>query len=101
MEGKQFVRDGPRFYGKAKGFREPSGQPGFGGAFGGSGQRKTSASDPSSGIPHGFLAHSFHANEKKKKKNHFKICLILLITGADIDPAGVIVDIEAEVMDKD
>ncbi|XP_024376747.1 uncharacterized protein [Physcomitrium patens] len=67
LEGKQFVRDGPRFYGKAKGFREPSGQPGFGGAFGGSGQRKTSASDPSS----------------------------------DIDPAGVIVDIEAEVMDKD
>ncbi|KAG0602977.1 hypothetical protein M758_10G055700 [Ceratodon purpureus] len=66
LEGKQFVRDGPRFSKKqSKGFRQPFGQPGFGGPFGGSGQRQTSGpSSPS-------------------------------------DSPGVIVDVEAEVVDQD
>jgi len=67
LEGKQFVRDGPRFSKKQskQGFRQPFGQQGFGGPFGGSDRGTTSASSSPS------------------------------------DPPGVIVDIEAEVMDQD
>ena len=51
VEGKQFVRDGPRFSKKqSKGFRQPFGQPGFGGPFGGSGQRQTSGPSSPSGV---------------------------------------------------
>lgn len=53
VEGKQFVRDGPRFSKKQskQGFRQPFGQQGFGGPFGGSDRGTTSASSSPSGIP--------------------------------------------------
>lgn len=52
VEGKQFVRDGPRFSKKQskQGFRQPFGQQGFGGPFGGSDRGTTSASSSPSGI---------------------------------------------------